>query len=57
MTLAGCQIHYAIETEFYSKEPMTNEIIHEGKNIITKDSRSKIYNADVKFKPKIKKGE
>lgn len=54
MTLAGCQIHYAIETDNVSFAPTTIEMqnSNDGKNMISKSATTRIYNADKKYKPK-----
>lgn len=55
MTLAGCQIHYAIETENVSFLAPTKEIDKDGNVVAVKQTLTHIYNADKKFKVKSKK--
>ena len=46
MLIAGCQIHYCIQTDQVSKEPPIREIEHEGKLLAPKAPVSRIYIAD-----------
>lgn len=49
MLVAGCQIHYVIQSNAVSFAPGTSEIEHEGKRHVSKLPMSRIYNADVNF--------
>jgi hypothetical protein len=46
MTIAGCQIHYAIRTDNVFKYAPTVEIKHEGKLVEVKSNKKTIYIAD-----------
>lgn len=48
MTIAGCQIHYAIKTDKVSFKPPQRSIEHEGKIRYERISKTNIYNADNK---------
>lgn len=49
LTLAGCQIHYVVETDSFSSLPPKKEIDNDGKTIVVRNCLSNIYNADKKF--------
>lgn len=46
MTIAGCQIHYAIKTDACSSKPPTMENTHEGKIVTERALNTRIYFAD-----------
>jgi len=46
MIVAGCQIHYAMQVDSFSKAPPTAEIEHEGIQRHSTTSRTRIYDAD-----------
>lgn len=46
MTIAGCQIHYAIKTRKVSDKKHVRDVEHEGKVIQQEESVSRIYMAD-----------
>lgn len=46
MTLAGCQIHYVIKTQWVSFEPPMRELEKDGSLCLSKANTSRIYNAD-----------
>jgi hypothetical protein len=46
LTIAGCQIKFAIETNKVSKQPPTSDTLHEGKVVTDTYSQSRIYFAD-----------
>lgn len=46
MTIAGCQIHYAIKTDIVSFKPPVREIEFNGELKISENPCSRIYDAD-----------
>lgn len=46
MTIAGCQIHYVMETENVNFEPIEGEIDHNGERKSVMNTRTRIYNAN-----------
>lgn len=46
MIIAGCQIHYAIRAENYSRRPPMVEVDYEGKRHVSPGAITRIYNAD-----------
>lgn len=46
MMIAGCQIHYAILTDGFSKNAPIREFEHNGKVIKGESTMTRIYNAD-----------
>ena len=46
MIIAGCQIHYCIQTEEVSTNPPTRELDHEGRSNAQPASGTRIYMAD-----------
>ena len=46
MILAGCQIHYAVRCNGYSRKPPTIECEHEGQFKPSQGAITRIYNAD-----------
>lgn len=49
MLVAGCQIHYVIQTDNVNTEPVDIEVDHEGKRHPAKNLTSRIYNADLEY--------
>jgi len=47
MIIAGCQIHYAIQTDEVSFMPPTQEIEYEGSLVTEINHNTRIYNADI----------
>jgi len=47
MIVAGCQIHYAIQTDTVSTKPPTREMEHEGRLCTAPQPNTRIYMADV----------
>lgn len=43
MIIAGCRIHYAIQTDTVSLAPSTNTIEHKGKQYVNKNPKTFIY--------------
>ena len=46
MLIAGCQIHYAVQSDEVSFSVSTREIEHDGKLTFAPESKTRIYNAD-----------
>ena len=46
MVVAGCQIHYCIQTEEVSTEPYVRTVEYNGEVTFHKEAQSFIYNAD-----------
>jgi len=46
MIIAGCQIHYAIQTNKVNFNPPVREIENSGELLFCKESRTRIYNAN-----------
>ncbi len=49
MMIAGCQIHYVIQSDAVSFEPGISEIEHAGQRHVNRLPITRIYNADVDF--------
>ena len=49
MLIAGCQIHYAIQTDDCSRRPTLVEVEYEGKMHVSPGHASRIYFADEPF--------
>jgi hypothetical protein len=47
MLIAGCQIHYVTRTDYYSRAPAKAEIDHEGRRLVSQNSMTRIYDADL----------
>lgn len=46
MIIAGCQIHYAVQSDSCDFEDFTRETEFEGKVLFNKEGNTRIYNAD-----------
>jgi hypothetical protein len=46
MIIAGCQIHYAVQTDEISTMPPKENIVYEGKSTYHRADRTRIYEAD-----------
>jgi len=46
MIIAGCQVHYCIQTDNVNKDAPVKEMVHEGKMFLDNVAFSRIYMAD-----------
>ncbi len=46
MIVAGCQIHYCIQTDQVNETPTNREFQHDGKLIVQREQKTRIYMAD-----------